>query len=584
MALMFDMIRNLVGRPPAEPSTPEEPDVLDELYEQRKGHASYSEWIAGQYASEMRRRSLYYKAEQVTVNPSLLEGKEYISAAQWGAAHSGPGWDDIRSMLPEATKRTVVKPFLTNFAQVVTDNRQIVYAVPAKARSLVKGETILEKESDLYKRICAAAEHDTVSDQFCKWTGLFFTAFQQIAYDEEDERIVKKNIQPQDVYVIPDPRRVTDIQAPDCFVAVRQGLDYETKVQGSESSVWQCWWRDLWWYETEDAGPFQDITLDTPGTNENPYTDIKGRPLKPFIVAHDQPTDLIHDAGSDLLVQQNQCFDRGFTGLIHAQEYQGFSIAVFTGTSMEEVEAQPHSPAAPVVLEDPQADLKFAYPATQISENQGAVIKGMRTSARLQMIDPELVDPETKVQSGTARAQGRVALAERRIVEYPKWAPYERESYRIVAAVWNYHVDGEKLLEIPRYTSPAIQSSEAVSIVVEFSDLDVITDGLANAATNKMNLDMNVISRPEIVAAMRKIPLSMAEKIVDDIKKRNDKDKPPSLLDKVKGKGPPQDGEDGGIPRIGQPGNRPTNEDREDSRTGGVVTGASGNRSMDIDG
>lgn len=577
MTMVIDFARRLIGRPPA-PALPEEQEELQELEALRKGHSSYSEWMKGQYAAEMLRRFLYYKGTQVTVNPAMLENRGYVSAAQWGAAHSGPGWDDIRSMLPAATQRTVVKPFLTNFTQVVTDNRQIVYSVPAKGRSVIKGDQVMEKESDLLERIYEAAEHDTVSDQLCKWTGLFFTAFQQIAYDEEDERIVKKNIQPQDVYVIPDPERITDIQSPECFLAVRQGLDYETKQTPVTNQVWQCWWRDKWWYETEDSGPHTDLTLTEQGVNENPYKDVKGRPLKPFIVVHDGPTDLIHDAGSDLLIQQNQCFDRGFTALTHAQEFQGFSVPVYSGTTLEEVESQPYSPAAPVVLEDPQAELKFAYPAAQISENQGAVIKGMRTSARLQMIDPELVDPETKIQSGTARAQGRTAQAERRIVEYPKWAPYERESYRITATIWNYHVDSEKLVEIPRYNSPSISKAEAIKIVVEFSNLEVITDGLANAATNKMNLDMNVVSRAEIVAATRKIPLAMAEKLVDEIKERNEKDKPPSVLDKVRQAG------ESGIPRIGQPGNRPTNPDRDASRTGGTVTAQSGNQSMDLDG
>jgi len=602
---------------------------LEGLAEARRGHDSYTEWMSGQYAHEMRRRFEYYEVNQVVQDPAVLQGKQYITPKLWRTAHRGSGWDDIRAMLPDATENTIVKPMVVNFTQVVVDNTGIVYSVPPKKREVLKGvvklvelplvgpekppemevgpdgipkpkpveppppeppdqltrlfatafqqisydednQRIEVEATQILNDVYESAEHDTKADQLCKWTRLFATAFQQISYDEDNQRIVKTNLQPQDVYVCPDKKRPWDLQHPNCFVAVRQDLDWETKSRPDSKIIWQCWWGKYWWYETEECVPFRDLDMLEEGVNENPYTDsITGRPVKPILVVHDKITGHVHDAGSDALVQQNQVFDRGMTGVTHTQEFQGFAIPVFSGTDVEEVEANPYSAAAPVILRDPQAKLSFAHPAAPIGESQGAVIKGMRTAARLHQIDPELVDPETKVQSGTSRAQGRIALAERRIVEFPKWVPFERESYWITGIMWNYHnPEGKQFLVIARFDNPNIPESEKVRILVQFGELAPVTDPMADAATNKMNLEMNVITTADIVASQRQIPVERAQEIVDENRARNKAERPPSLLEMKRAGGPP---------RLGQSGNRPTNPDRPADKTGGNTTSASGN-------
>jgi hypothetical protein len=475
-------------------------------------------------------------------------------------------------MLPDATTNTVVKPMVTNFTQVVVDNTGIVYSVPPENREVLKGKDIDADATDILNRVYKSADHDIKADQLCKWTGLFSTAFQQVSYDEDNERIVKTNLQPHDVYVIPDQSRPDDLQHPNCFVAIRQDLDWATKQTPTTKIIWQCWWRDSWWYETEDGTPYRDLSLTIEGVNENPYKDEHTqKSVKPILVTHLKITGHVHDAGSDALIQQNQVFDRGFTGVTHTQEFQGFAIPVFSGTDVEEVEANPYSAAAPVILRDPMAKLQFAHPAAPIGETQGAVIKGMRTAARLHQIDPELVDPETKVQSGVSRAQGRIALAERRVVEYPKWVPFERESYWITGIVWNYHNPrGSLFLTIQRFDSPNIPAKEAITILVQFGELAPVTDPLADASTNKLNLDMNIVDTADIVAAQRQIPKPRAQKIVDDIIKQNKKDRPQPLA--ALGQS--------GAPRIGQSGNPPMNPDRPADKTGGNVTSVSGNATV----
>jgi hypothetical protein len=547
----------------------EEFPELEGLAEARKGQDSYTEWTTGQYAFEMRRRFEYYEVNQVVQDSTKLQGKSYITPKLWKSAHKGSGWDDIRAMLPDATENTIVKPMVVNFAQVVVNNTGIVYSVPPKKREVLKGTEVQEEETEITNDVYVSAEHDVKADQLCKWSRLFSTAFQQISYDEDNQRVVKTNLQPQDVYVVPDKSRTWDLQHPNCFVAIRQDLDWETKSKPDSHIIWQCWWGKYWWYETEECQPFMDLDMSVPGVNVNPYTDERtGRPIKPIIVVHDSITGHIHDPGSDALVQQNQVFDRGFTGVTHTQEFQGFAIPVFTGTDVEEVESNPYSAAAPVILRDPMAKLSFAHPAAPIGENQGAVIKGMRTAARLHQIDPELVDPETKVQSGTARAQGRIALAERRIIEFPKWVPFERESYWITGTIWNYHnPEGKKFMVIARFDSPNIPREEKFDLLVQFGELAPVTDPLADASTNKMNLDMNVITTADIVASQRQIPVERAQAIVDENRTKNKVERPTPLDMK-----PPD--------RIGQSGNRPTNEDRPSDKTGGNTTSASGNVSF----
>jgi hypothetical protein len=46
---------------------------LEGLSELRRGMSSYTEWMLGQYAAEMRRRFEYYEVNQVVVDPSAIK-------------------------------------------------------------------------------------------------------------------------------------------------------------------------------------------------------------------------------------------------------------------------------------------------------------------------------------------------------------------------------------------------------------------------------------------------------------------------------------------------------------------------------
>jgi len=631
---ILDVFKRVLPKKGVRYDTVEYPE-LEGLSEHRAKHESYTDWLTGQYAAEMNRRFEYYSVNQVVQNAAILRGKNYIRPRDWKAAHSGSGWDDIRYMLPDATENTIVKPMVTNFTQVVVDNTGVVYAVHPKMREVLKGKEVQEKDTERLNDIYSACSHDIFADQLCKWTGLFATAFQQISYDERYKRIKKHNLQPQDVYVIPDKSAPDDLQHPNCFVAVRQDLNWMTKQTPDTDVIWQCWWGRYWWYETVECVPFKNLDLTETGVNENPYwtrdelsgeqipvkpimythsklsghiheqgsdalvqqnqvfdrgmfknldltetgvnenpywtrDELSGEqiPVKPIMYTHSKLSGHIHEQGSDALVQQNQVFDRGMTGVTHTQEFQGFAIPVFSGVEPEEVADQAYSVAAPMHFRDPQAKLEFAHPAAPISEAQGAVIKGMRTTARLHQIDPELVDPETKVQSGISRAQGRVALAEKRTVEYPKWIPYERESYWLVAIIWNYHNESVPLTSIPRFDSPLISREEKVTILVQFGELAPNVDPMADAATQKILLDMDVVDRADIVAAQRQIPKDRAQEIVDANRDRNTKESRTMMSMKT--------------PRTGQSGNPPMNLDRPDNKTGDNTTAASGNKSIKV--
>lgn len=569
---ILDVFKRVLPKKGVRYDTVEYPE-LEGLSEHRAKHESYTDWLTGQYAAEMNRRFEYYSVNQVVQNAAILRGKNYIRPRDWKAAHSGSGWDDIRYMLPDATENTIVKPMVTNFTQVVVDNTGVVYAVHPKMREVLKGKEVQEADTERLNDIYSACSHDIFADQLCKWTGLFATAFQQISYDERYKRIKKHNLQPQDVYVIPDKSAADDLQHPNCFVAVRQDLNWMTKQTPDTDVIWQCWWGRYWWYETVECVPFKNLDLTETGVNENPYwtrDELSGEqiPVKPIMYTHSKLSGHIHEQGSDALVQQNQVFDRGMTGVTHTQEFQGFAIPVFSGVEPEEVADQAYSVAAPMHFRDPQAKLEFAHPAAPISEAQGAVIKGMRTTARLHQIDPELVDPETKVQSGISRAQGRVALAEKRTVEYPKWIPYERESYWLVAIIWNYHNENVPLTSIPRFDSPLISREEKVTILVQFGELAPNVDPMADAATQKILLDMDVVDRADIVAAQRQIPKDRAQEIVDANRDRNTKESRTMMSMKT--------------PRTGQSGNPPMNLDRPDNKTGDNTTAASGNKSIKV--
>lgn len=550
----------------------------EDLEALRNGQMDYITWMESSYTCEMQRRQAYYEMNQVQSDAASLRSleTEYIVPSDWNLAHSGPGWEDIRAMLPDATAETCVKPVPTNYAQVITDNRAVVYDEAPERREIIVNKKPDEKATDALGLIYTGCMHDLVSKYLCRWSSLFGTAFQVVSYDKDEECIVKTNVEPYRVRVIA-PDGVTNLQNPEVIVSIAQDLITLGDIAQDRGNlhVWQVWWRDMWWYEAVEGSPFQDIDLTIPGYNTNPFKDNKGRPVKPILVVHDNPTvTKIHEPGSDILILQNQVVDRMYTGNAHTMEYQTFAVPVITGADLEEVESQPYSAGAPQVYRNENTKFQFAHPAAPIGESVGATTKITRTFARLHKVDSELVDGESTVQSGVSRAQSRTALTERRNEEFPKWHIYERESYWLTSIVWNVFNPGDKLPVPDRKLRPA---AKVVEVLVQFGELDLAIDPLSESATITADLGNDLISRPEVIAARRRIPLARAELIHKKIKEQNEKDKPKEeMLGGIPGKGKP-----GETPRIGQSGNRPTNlTERDKSKVGGNTTSASGNVSI----
>ncbi len=546
----------------------------------RNGEMDYITWLESSYTCEMQRRQAYYDMNQVQSDAGALRQleTEYITPDNWNLAHSGPGWEDIRAMLPDATAETCVKPVATNFAQVIVDNRAVVYDEAPERREIVVGDKPDEKSTKNLGLIYDACLHDLTSKYLCRWTSLFGTAFQVISYDEEEECLVKTNVEPYRVRAIA-PDGVTNIQNPEVVVSIAQDLLTLGDISRDNGNlrVWQVWWRDMWWYETVEGSTFQDIELTEPGFNMNPYKDNKGRPVKPILVVHDNPTvTKIHEPGSDILILQNQVVDRMYTGNAHTMEYQTFAVPVITGADIEEVEAQPYSAGAPQVYRNENTRFQFAHPAAPIGESVGATTKITRTFARLHKVDSELVDGESTVQSGVSRAQSRTALTERRNEEFPKWKVYERESYWLSSIVWNTFNPSEKLPVPDRKPRPG---PKVIVLLVQFGEMDLAIDPLSESATITADIKNDLISRSEVIAARRRIPLERAKLIHKDIKKQNEDDKPKEEM--MFGVGGPKKPGEPGMPRLGQSGNRPTNlDERDKSKVGGNTTSATGNVSI----
>jgi len=561
----------------ANPTATYVPEELDELHAQRRGHKKYKEWLSSEYTAEMRRRKDYYDGTQVVQNASLLEQVDTITPDTWRSTLSGPGWDNVRAMLPDATKESIVQPMTINLTPVIINNRQVVYMVPAKRRDIVKDGKKDEEASKTLAVLMKGCRHDLISDQLCKWTGLFATAFQMVTFDERYNRLKKTNLEPWRVHVIPSAEAPDDIQHPDCCVAISQNVAWESKQDKTDGgrTVWQVWWRDLYWYETVENQPFMDPDCTEPGVNVNPYTDVNGESVKPIIVTHENITTQIHDPGSDMIVLQNQAIDRHLTAVGNTMEFQGFGVPVFTGTTVEEVAAQGYAPASPIVLRDDQAKFSFEHPAAPVSEFVAAVNRMLKMFARLQSVDPDMVDSESKIQSGVSRALSRMALTERREQEFPKWLEYEWESMWLCAIIWNTHTKSKKKLPtVHRF--PTVD--ETVTMECEFGDLEPVVDPLADSIAIKGLMDLGVVSLPEVIAAKRRISITAAEHVAEIVKKQNDKYRPATLLDMARAAGP------GGPPRIGQNGNRPMNEDKEPSRAGGNTTAFSGNQKVGAQG
>lgn len=535
----------------------------------RDSAMTYDEFVTSNYASEMKRRYDYYSGNQFMFSPTttdLLPYGNQITPEEWNSSMTGYGWDDIRAMLPDATREQCIHPVGIPFVTICVDNKQIVYTVPPETRTIYKNDKPDEKASKLLEKIYSGARHDHLADQLCKWTGLFDTAFQFVGWDARNKRIIKRNLRPFEVFVIPALEAPDDLQHPDCFVAIAQldqGITDRSAMQ--RPLVWQCWWKDRFWYETEPRSEFKNVECTRPGTMPNPYRDADNNPVKPILVTHSLESAAVYYEGTDNLVLLNQRLDRDLTSISHTMEFQGFSMLMFTG--MDVAEIRNISPSAGSAAALPQgATAEYLHPAVQIGEFFSAIINKARAFARMVGIDPELVDPKVEVASGVSKAHGRRALAERREEQFPKWIPYERESYWITACVWNYYAKDDKQLPvIPRFDTAS--EEDAWHIEVVFSELDPVVDPLADAQKIQTDLKNNLITRPMVLQARCRISAAAAEILAKKIKDYNSADGLVPDFNSVQA-------------RIGQPGNRPMNMDRPKDKTGGNISGSDGNNSI----
>lgn len=524
-------------------------------WEHRKHGIGYDQYAHSAYANEMRRRMDYYSVNQVMQDASSFQNMRSITPRAWNNSLTGWGWDDIRAMLPDAIENVVIQPVVLPFVPTVIDNLAIVYAVPVKERVIHRKGSIDRKSTKLLNSIYDACENDNHADQLCKWTSLFSTSFQFITYDNEYKRLVKTNLPPYRVYVLPAPENPSDIQHPNCFVAIAQDNQGITSKK-TDKITWQCWYGDYYWYEQSPGKEFRDNLLTVPGKNINPYRDKTGKTVKPILVTHDNKTSQIYDPGSDKLILMNQRLDRDMTAHAHTMEFQGFAVPVAKGVNPEEMIGQPYSPAGLRILPSPDSSLEFIHPVAPIGEFMGAVMRKARAFARFVGIDPELVDPDTKTVSGVARAQQRVSQAERREQQFPKWSKVEHEAYYLSSIVWNTH-NTKRLPVAERYIK------DEVRLDVIFGEFVPPVDPLADIMEKQRRISANLNTRAEVIAMERRIPLDAAKEVAIKIKEDNEED----------GIG----GDIMGDNTLGQPGNRPKME--EESEEVGT-TANSGNVSL----
>lgn len=591
---------------------------LARLYEEpianeiREGRFTFDQYEACNYVAEMMRRHEYYRGIQV-VQAAGNEGTDDPDA--WNQLFSGSGWQDLTAMLPQVMEESTVHPTTLNFTKLIIDNTQVVFAYPPKTVELHKNGTIDEQGTETMNKVYDSSKVWLKADEFCKLVGLCNLAFQFIGFDEEAQRLKIRNLPSYLVYVIPDVDRPGDLQAENCLVAIRVVDDrFITASPNAVRHIWQVWWKNMWWFEDGSGRPYKDPQLKQPGTNPNPYfvemtirdpeTGERNsviRPVKPILYMTtqiDEVCDQIYMPDSDQLTLINQRIDRDLTGHGYTGEFQSFAIGFFSGLRPEEIEKMAWSPGSVMHSENKDASLTFAHPLAPLGEHLNTLIKKLRMFARAHHVDPELVDPDSKVESGVSKAQARFALQERREQEFPRWQPYVRELYWLCSLVWNKHQDVDReMVEIPRF---AIPFKDEFEINIEFGEMSPVSDPLADEMTLERWVNANFGTREEVIAAQRRIrsPKRAAE-LAKSIRETNEKERLDSEQKKLEmqskvrssmmelgGGGPPDSGASSGAAkdRIGQPGNRPVipaNEKTDATRassTGGNTTAASGNK------
>ena len=547
-----------------------------------EAHDAWREWHYSAYAKEIRRRQSYYEGTQfrqgiVAVQDPDPDDTDALLDA-WNGSWSGHGWADLRAMLPEATQWNAIKPDGINATETLIDNIAVAYTLPVEARNLLVEGKVQEEASATLNAVYSGMAFNKAANQHCKMTFLCDTHFQVFSWDSRNTRMEVTSLTPDLVMVEEAADAPLDLQHPDCKVTWLHRRPPEQERW--DLAVWQVWHGSEYWYETGQHGEWQDADCTVKGRNENPYVDLLGFPVKPIVVSHssDAPT-CIHEWGSDSLIMAAQRADRNLTAVAWTMETQGFAIPEVRGMEREELEETGYGPGAPFVVKttaDPNAGINFKHPLAPIGEVMNAAIKQLRLVAQTRGVDPDLVDPEKKVTSGVATAQGRLALRERRDQQFPQWLPYEREVYWIVSVMWDLHVTHPdyQLPRIPRYDSPLpfAYTAEGVlvtvpkaAIEVVFGELDPIIDPLADVFAKKARVEQGLESVPEQIMAERGVTLKRATEIYEANIKLRDKYKPQTTFESF---------------RTGQSGNRP--RDMEKPSDKGNTTAASGNQNVDV--
>ena len=545
----------------------------------RNSLQSWLTWQHSAYCAEMERRLHYMNGAQITQNPNGIANTKaggYELVKIWNDSLAGPGWDDIRCMLPEASRNTPIKAVGVPLLQKMIRSLAVLYKAPVKSRKLKFQGSTDDMATRMLSEIYDSGRHHVAADRFCEWVYLFDTAFQFVQYDERRKTIRYKNLAPFDVFVSAAEEDPSDLQHPECLVAIRM-----PQPQGStDPHVWQVWHRAEYWYERDgDGNKYKTLLAEggEKGRNPNPYlspneesgySNVYGRGdfIKPILGQHSVETDDIYYAGDDLKVNMNQRMDRMFTAIGSTMEWQGFAIPVFSAVDREEVADQPLTPMSPIALERDEASFSFERPAAPLGEMMSVMVKIGRMFARLADMDPEEVDPNSKVSSGVSRAQSRLSLQERRDGLIPMWRPYEREVAWLTSSVWNAHVDDERQLPfIERYKPPGVDAWEVETV---FGSTPAAADPLADAMTKKMLLELGVVSISELIAMDRGISVDSASQMHDEIVEYNEKfgftqQKSKTFAD---------------LARTGQSGNRPLFPDRDNGS--GVTTSGSGNQTL----
>tara|TARA_Y100001973_G_C5207560_1_gene342716 strand:- start:3843 stop:5525 length:1683 start_codon:yes stop_codon:yes gene_type:complete len=545
----------------------------------RNSLQSWLTWQQSAYCAEMERRLHYMNGAQIVQNPNNIAntragGHELVKI--WNDSLSGPGWDDVRCMLPEASRNTAVKAVGVPLLQKMIRSLAVVYKAPVKSRKLKFQGSEDETATRILDEIYTSGRHHVAADRFCEWVYLFDTAFQFVQFDERRGTIRYKNLAPFDVFVRAADEDPSDLQHPECLVAIRMAQPQGT----TDPHIWQVWHRAEYWYQRDgDGNSYKTVLAEggEKGRNDNPYFTPdgtssyqnkygRGHFIKPILVQHSVETEEIYYAGDDLKVVMNQRMDRMFTAVGTTMEWQGFAIPVFSSVDREEIADQPLTPMSPIALERDESKFTFERPAAPLGEMMSVMVKIGRMFARLADMDPEEVDPNSKVTSGVSRAQSRIAIQERRDGLVPMWRPYEREVAWLTASIWNAHVDDERQLpNIERYKPPGIDAWEVETV---FGNIPVAADPLADAMTKKMLLELGIVSIPELISMDRGISIDAAKTMHEEIVAYNEKygfakEKAQTFAD---------------IARVGQPGNRPLFEDRDNNS--GVVTADGGNQTL----